>query len=242
MARGLKRVLLILLIFLGPGFVMWYIAHTVENHFIELPYLGYTYTYDENGKVIDSTAYQVGDFHLTTFDGKPITSDSIENKIIIFTTIQNGCNNMHDCGLGLYHFNEIMYDKIINHPDGYSNVKVLSVLTDLNGNPDSIPSDLLKETMSQYNMNNWWLTTGDPSAFISFPFYGDIFRNHPASNKDGEIGTKAFINALVLIDHEGYIRGVSGARKDADIRNFFDLLKVLKKEEFNRERGQEKKK
>lgn len=37
----------------------------------------------------------------------------------------------------------------------------------------------------------------------------------------------------MLIDQDGHIRGVTGAKKDSDIRNFFDLLKLLKKEDFD---------
>ncbi len=234
---GIKRVIAILLIFLGPGAIIWWMAHTIENHFIDLPYLGWEYKYDENGRKIDSTAYKIPPFHLTSFDGTPITRDSIDNKFIILTTIQNDCEELENCALGLYHFNEIIYSKMIDHPDSYKNVRVLSILTDKDGNPDSIPSPLLIEMMSEYDQRFWWLAVGDPSPFVSFPYYGDIFKNHPSTPAEGEIGSKAFVNAMILIDKKGFIRGVAGAKKDADMRNFFDLLKLLKKEEFKAERA-----
>lgn len=242
MSGGYKRVLLILLIFLGPGFIIWYMAKTFTNHFLELPYLGYTYTLDERGNKIDSSAYQLQNVELTTFDGVTINDDSLKNKILIFTTIQNSCPNIDSCGLGIYHFNEILYDKMIGHPEGYSNVRVISVLTDIHGNPDSIPSTLLKEELSKYNQRNWWLVTGSPKPFIDFPYYGDLFSNQPADNlKAKEVGSKAFVNALVLFDDKGFVRGVTGARTDSDIRNFFDLLKLLKKEEFKANLANQKK-
>lgn len=238
---GIKRVIAILLIFLGPGLIIWWMAHTFENHFIDLPYLGWEYKYDAQGNKTDSSAYNIPSFQLTSFDGKPITRDSIKDKFIIFTTIQNDCEDLENCGLGLYHFNEIIYSNMIDHPRNYHNVRVLSILTDKDGNPDSIPSPLLIELMSEYDQRFWWLATGDPSPFVSFPYYGDIFRNYPSTPEEGEIGSNAFVSALILIDKKGFIRGVSGAKKDADIRNFFDLLKLLKKEEFKAERARKNK-
>jgi hypothetical protein len=41
----------------------------------------------------------------------------------------------------------------------------------------------------------------------------------------------------VLIDDKGFIRGVTGAKTDTHIRNFFDMLKLLKKEEFDAKRN-----
>ncbi len=83
----------------------------------------------------------------------------------------------------------------------------------------------------------WWMTTGDITPFYNFEYYGEKFINQPASAEAGEIGLKAFTNSLVLIDQKGYIRAVSGAKTDSHIRNFFDMLKLLKKEEFDRNRA-----
>ena len=219
---GFKKVGTILLIFLGPGAMIYYISKTFENHFVRLPYIGTTYETDSTGKIIDSTLFTLGDVNLTTFDGTPITSDSIEDKIIIVSTLQNDCPRLGDCGMGIYIFNEIMFDQIATNRDNYFNVKVISVLTDNDGKPVDEPSQFLIDNMEPYDKDVWWMTTGDPSPFFSFDYYGDTFYNYPATNEEGEIGSKAFINSLVLIDAKGHVRGVSGAKKDTDIRNFFD--------------------
>ena len=231
---GLGRVLTILLIFLGPGLVILFIAKSCDNHFIELPYLGWEYDYDSSGKKIDSTAYNIPEFTLTKFDGTIINRDSIQGKFIILSTLQNSCPTLNECGMGVYLFNELLFQKIVENQQkkGYGNGKVISILTDINGNPDSTISDSLKGEMAEFDSNIWWMATGDPTPLFSFDYYGKNFMDHAASNKDGEVGTKAFVNSLVLIDDKGFIRGVSGAKRDTDIRNFFDMLKLLKKEEF----------
>lgn len=215
-------------------------AHTFENKFIELPYLGWQYEYDSTGNVVDSTAYNIPDFELTTFDGHTINRDSIRDKFIILTTIQNSCPKLDECGLGVVLFNEILYSKMVKHPDGYSNVRVLSILTDINGKPDTLPNTLLREEMAEYDQRFWWFATGDPTPFYSFPYYGDLFINYPSTPAEHEVGSKAFVNSLVLIDKKGHIRGLTGAKSDTHIRNFFDLLKLLKKEEFKADRERQK--
>lgn len=231
---GLKRVGIVLLIFLGPGAAILFIAKSCENHFVKLPYLGWEYSYDSIGKITDSVAYNIPEFSLTKFDGTPITRDSIRGKFIILSTLQNTCPTLDECGMGVYVFNSVFFRKLVKNQEQkrYGNVKVLSILTDMNGKPDTLVSDRLKEEMAAYDPTIWWMATGDPSPLFSFNYYGDRFMNHPSSQKDGEVGSKAFINSLVLIDDKGFIRGVSGAKRHADIRNFFDLLKLLKKEEF----------
>ena len=58
----------------------------------------------------------------------------------------------------------------------------------------------------------------------------------PATKDEGEIGDYAFPNSLVLIDKEGHIRGVTGAKRDSDLRNFLDLIRLLKREESEHKR------
>ena len=106
---GLGRVLIILFIFLGPGLVILFIAKSCENHFITLPYLGWEFDYDSSGKKIDSTAYNIPEFTLTKFDGTIINRDSIRGKFIILSTLQNTCPTLNECGMGVYLFNELLY-------------------------------------------------------------------------------------------------------------------------------------
>ena len=235
-----KRLLLVLLIFLGPGSIIYFISRTVSNHFIELPYLGYEYELDSNGAKVDSSAYQVPNFSLTKFDGTPITRETIKDKYIVLSTIQNECPTISECGFSLFHFNEIFFHKLVKNQKNYGNVRVISILTDVDGNPIDSISEKLREEMYEYDTTGiWWFATGDVTPFYNFNYYGDKFINHPSSESavDGEIGSKAYTNSLVLIDDKGFIRGVSGAKTDSHIRNFFDMLKLLKKVEFDEERA-----
>jgi hypothetical protein len=233
-----KRILLVLLVVLGPGAIIYFISKTVSNHFIELPYLGYSYTLDAQGNKIDSVAYSVPDFQLNKFDGTPINRETIRGKFIVLTTIQNDCPDLDSCGLNVFHFNEIFFHKLEKNQDNYGNVRVLSILTDVNGNPTTEISSRLKDEMAEYTKSGiWWMATGDVTPFYNFNYYGKKFIDHAAAPEENEIGKKAFTNSLVLIDDKGFIRGVTGAKTDTHIRNFFDMLKLLKKEEFDAKRN-----
>ncbi|MGV6862493.1 MAG: hypothetical protein ACWA41_12030 [Putridiphycobacter sp.] len=239
---GLKRLGLMILVLFGPGFIIWFIAKTVRNEFKELPYLGeVTYTKNDNGEIVDSTYYTVPKFELERLDGKKITNNTIKNKFIVLSTLQNSCPDT--CGIYMYHFVELFYKILIKNHDNYSNVKIISILTDLDGNPVYNPSPQLlgelanikaeNENEEGYSDDIWWVATGDPKPLYDFEFNGSSFYDNPATPDNFEVGSKAFINSLVLIDKEGHIRGFTGARRDSDIRNFLDLIKILKKIEFD---------
>ena len=237
-----KRILLVLIVLLGPGSIIYFISKTVSNHFLIPPYLGYEYQLDAQGNKTDSAAYNIPDFTLTSFDGTAITRDSIKDKFIVMTTIQNGCPEMSECGLSTFHFKEIFFNKLVKNRENYGNVRVLSILTDIDGNPIEKPSQKLLDEIVDFDTTGvWWMATGDVTPFYNFNYYGDKFINQPASNAEGEIGLKAFANSLVLIDDKGFIRGVTGAKTDTHIRNFFDILKLLKKEEFDKNRANKNK-
>lgn len=239
---GLKRLGLILLILLGPASFIYLIAKFFNNQFIDLPYLGKTtYVYNDNHEVVDSTLYTVPPFELQMVNGeKTITQNSIKHQFVILTTLQNSCPDT--CGVYTFHFETIMYEVMKNTPSTYSNVKIISVLTDFYGNPVE-PTDKFVEFSKEYDSNLWWICKGDPSPLFHFEYNGNQFDEMASDPDNNELGTKAFINSLVLIDKEGHYRGFSGARRDSDIRNMFDLLKVLKQKEYddNRKSLQNKK-
>ena len=233
---GLKRLGLMILVLFGPGLLIYFFAKTLSNKFVELPYIGqYSLEKDSNGK-IDTIQYQVPDFSFTNIHGAKITSATTENQFLIFTTLQNSCPDT--CGVYLYHFNELFYEKVKKNKDNYNNVKFYSILTDQDGHAISKPSSKLLEALAvlEQDTSVWQIIIGDPSQVFSFDYNGKNFMELPATKSNFEIGSKAFVSALVLVDRKKHIRGFTGAKRDSDIRNFFDLLKILKKVEFDENR------
>jgi len=236
---GLKRLGLMILVLLGPASLIYLFAKTLNNKFIELPYLGqYTIELDEEGNN-DTIQYVIPDFEFKTSDGKVVNSSSTKDQFLVFTTIQNTCPDT--CGLFMYHIHELFYDKLKKNRDKYDkydNVKIYSILTDVNGKSLSQPSVKLKEALVRFEADTaiWEVLIGDPSQIFSFDYQGQDFMTLPAIHTNFEIGRYAFVNSLVLVDRDKHIRGFTGAKRDSDIRNFFDLLKILKKVEFDENR------
>lgn len=236
---GLKRLGLMILVLFGPGSLIYFLAKNVENKFVELPYLGdHTYEYDANGEVTDSTLYTIPNFNLTTVGGKQITRNFVKDKFIVVTTIQNSCPD--SCGMYFLHFDEIFYSRLSKNTDSYDDVIILTVLTDYDGNPVDSVSDKLMEEVNQiegYDPNLWIIATGDAKPLFDFNYAGKHFYELPATTTNNEVGAKAFINSMLLIDKAGHVRGFTGARSYSDVSNYFDILKVLKKVDFDENRG-----
>jgi cytochrome oxidase Cu insertion factor (SCO1/SenC/PrrC family) len=236
---GLKRLGLLILVLFGPGSLIYFLAKNVENKFVELPYLGeHHFEYDANGNVSDSTLYTIPNFNLTTIKGEKITRNSFKDKFLVVTTIQNSCPD--DCGMYFLHYDEIFYSKLSKNTDSYDDVIVLTVLTDHDGNPVDKVSDKLIEEVKQiegYDPNLWVIATGDPKPLFDFKIANKHFYELPSTPDNDEVGTKAFINSMLLIDKQGHIRGFTGARSYSDVSNYFDILKVLKKVDFDEKRG-----
>jgi cytochrome oxidase Cu insertion factor (SCO1/SenC/PrrC family) len=236
---GLKRLGLMILVLFGPGSLIYFLAKNVDNKFVDLPYLGtHQYEYDSNGKVQDSTLYTIPNFNLTTVEGKQISRNSFKDKFIVVTTIQNTCPD--DCGMYFLHFDEIFYSKLSKNTDSYDDVIILTILTDHDGNPVDSISDKLMDEVKQikgYNPDLWIISKGDPKPLFDFKYANKHFYELPSTPDNNEVGTKAFINSMVLIDKKGHVRGFTGARSYSDVSNYFDILKVLKKVDFDEKRG-----
>lgn len=236
---GLKRLGLMILVLFGPGSLIYFLAKNVENKFVDLPYLGdHVYEYQANGNVSDSTLYTIPNFNLTTLEGKHISRNTFKDKFIVLTTIQNSCPD--NCGMYFLHFDEIFYSKLSKNTDSYDDVVILTILTDHDGNPvDSISDKLIEEVkqIKGYDPNLWIIATGDPKPLFDFKVANQHFYDLPSTPDNHEVGTKAFINSMVLIDKKGHVRGFTGARSYSDVSNYFDILKVLKKVDFDEKRG-----
>ena len=233
---GLKRLGLMILVLFGPGLLIYFFAKSLSNQFIDLPYIGkHEVTIGADGEA-DTTYYTLPHFTFKNLKGKTVNSVTTQNQFLIFTTIQNGCPDT--CGLFMYHIDELFYEKLLDNKDNYHNVKIISVLTDENGNRIDRPSEKLLELMLKHNVDSslWEIVTGDPAQVFDFEYEGENFMELPSTEADFEIGQYAFVNSMVLVDKTKHIRGFTGAKKDSDIRNFFDLLKILKKVEFDENR------
>ena len=83
------------------------------------------------------------------------------------------CPDLDECGMSLYMFDEIVFKEFLDNKSKFKDVKVLSVLTDENGNavPEG-PTEKLIEEMEIYDKEFWWTAYGDPTPLFSWDYYG----------------------------------------------------------------------
>lgn len=164
-------------------------------------------------------------FSFTAHNGKTITRDSLEGKIVIadffFTTCPGICPRMSSNM-------KLLQDSILkNYSAFHSPIRLISHT--VNPTIDSIP--VLAEYANLYDVNPklWWLVTGDKDSLynLSTGFY-----KLPAMDLSGEEDStlaEPFVHSerFVLLDRDGYIRGYYDGTDSAMVSQLFKDLIVL---------------
>jgi hypothetical protein len=182
---------------------------------------------------------QVGNFTFHFEDGTPFNRDSLKGKITIFTTYQVACPD--SCGIDLWFMREQLYKKIYNNRKKLPHVQIISILTDVQGNPinfeegadfgirDIVTKGLKKE---EYNKSIWRLVSGDPKQIYNITHNGI---NLYEEVKEGFLSNRPFLECLMLVDEQGRLRFVRYGRSEGMVRDFHEGFMLLQKE-FERKR------
>ncbi len=176
----------------------------------------------------------VGDFTFTLADGTPFTQDSLKGKITIFTTYQVSCPD--SCGIDLWFMREHLFKKIYNNRKKLPHVQIISIVTDLEGNPIELADEsdfgiqdvVIKGLKKpEYNKTIWRLVSGDPAQIYDLEHNGvNLFT---ARNEEFLSG-RVFLESLLLVDEQGQLRFVRYGRSESMIRDFHDGFMLLEKE------------
>ncbi len=167
----------------------------------------------------------IPDFSFTSHNGKTITRDSFQGKIVIadffFTTCPGICPKMTSNM-------KLLQDSILkNYSAFHAPIRLISHT--VNPTMDSLP--VLSEYAELYDVNPklWWLVTGDKDSLynLSTGFY-----KLPAIDLSAEEDTtlpEPFVHSerFVLLDRDGYIRGYYDGTDSAMVNQLFKDLIVL---------------
>ena len=205
------------ILLLGPAFLIVVFGRGCSSHYQELEKYG-----------------SVGDFTFTFLDGTPFTQDSLKGKITIFTTYQVTCPD--SCGIDLWFMREQLFKKIYNNRKKLPHVQIISILTDVNGNPLALEDDSnfgiqdivvrgLKK--HEYNKTIWRLVSGDPAQIYDLEHNGE---NLFHAKDEKFLSGKVFLECLLLVDEQGQLRFVRYGRSESMIRDFHEGFMLLEKE------------
>jgi cytochrome oxidase Cu insertion factor (SCO1/SenC/PrrC family) len=208
---GPYKVALTMLLLFGPALLLIFISSGgCEHKFKKL---------DDYGRVPN--------FEFTSDSGKKLTLESFKNKVVIFTTIQPTCPN--DCGVQLWHIDQLIYQQLRKNKKKLGHVKLVSVLTDGEGNQSDRISDVqttLKNEIEDYDPSIWMIVKGDAKKLYN------IQHNKQSLLQKGDkyFGGEGFQELMLLVDKKGHLRMALHGNLEGEIRTMRDHMNLLQKE------------
>ena len=161
-------------------------------------------------------------FNFTDVNGNKRSSLDFKGDIVLISTIQESCPD--SCFVLLWNINQTIYQRIWkNRTKKRKQVKILSFVTDDNGNPikDLSPiEDLLKKIVPNYDPSIWVLAKGDVKSIY------DIEHNGASLLQDGN----KFQELMLLMDKKQCLRMVLSGKKEGHIRRMEQSMALLQKE------------
>src|SRR6185437_10316763 len=176
----LKKISILVLVLVVPGFLYYLLTAEGKNRYKPLPIFGPRVpaktTHNVNGKSISDTIYHsVGDFKLTDQNGNRVSLDRFDNKIIVvnffYTNCPTVCKEMNE-NVGLldsaYQKNKMIY--------------FVSITVD----PQRDSVSVLKNYARQFKPANanWLFLTGDTGTIYSVARNGFLVNATPKGKDD----------------------------------------------------------
>ena len=161
-------------------------------------------------------------FNFTDVNGNKRSSLDFKGDIVLISTIRESCPD--SCSVLLWNINQTIYQRIWkNRTKKRKQVKILSFVTDDNGNPikDLSPiEDLLKKIVPNYDPSIWVLAKGDVKSIY------DIEHNGASLLQGGN----KFQELMLLMDKKQCLRMVLSGKKEGHIRRMEQSMALLQKE------------
>lgn len=212
-AGRFKPLLMIVLVF-GPALFLIFIAlNKCEHKFTTLPVYG-----------------KLDNYSFKDASGGVVNNESQQGKITLFNTIQTSCPE--NCAIDLAKFNLMIYQDYRKNQKKLGHVKIVSVVTDENGNPVSQDQiETLKYTMSDiveaYDPEIWKLVTGDPKQIYDIESNGiNLYTN----TSDTAFAGKTFLETMLIVDKKNRLRLIRRGNEEGMIRDYKQHVALLQKQ------------
>lgn len=223
MSKNTTKAGILVVILVVPA-LMFVFLKLFGNNYYKLPYL--MPEIDEHGQVLmngaDTVFHKIPDFELLDQNGNKFSSQQTKGKIYVadffFTRCGTICPKLSSAMLRVQ-------DVFGDNPD------VLMVSHSVDPNHDT--PTVLKEYAKKYEAQDgkWFFLTGDKKAIYDLAIKGYKLPVADASEYDKNIKNvdEMFIHSekLMLIDKEGYIRGIYDGTVNVDIERLQAEIKVL---------------
>lgn len=209
-AGRLKGIVVLLLLFGPASFLIFISSRGCEHKFVEL---------DDMGKVPN--------YNFVNGDGVKMNQTSFKDKVVLFTTLQVTCPNK--CAVSFWHLDQLIYQHLRKNKKKLGYVKLVSFVTDGNGNPYSNLNEIeymLKDQVEKYDSSVWILANGDARSLYN------ISRNGENLLMKGKqyFGGEAFQELMLLVDKRNHLRMVLKGNSEGMIRKMKEHIALLDKQ------------
>lgn len=221
----LKKIVILVLVLIVPGFLYYLLTAEGKNRYKPLtvfgPKLLAKTTHKVKGKDVPDTIYHtLPDFNLTDQNGKSVSLKTFDNKIFVVNFFYTGCPSV--CGLmnrnvnaidSFYTRNKMVYFISITVNPKYDDVAALKKYAD--GFKDLSPKRLF--------------LTGDTGTIYNLARKGFLV-NAVQTGPDDFV----YSDKLILIDREKRIRGYYTGASTVEAERLNDEIKVLISDELRK--------
>ena len=207
---GRSKIVAILILVL-PAFLLVFLSTRGCDHkFKELPIYG---------KAID--------YKFEDGSGNKFSSKDFKDQIVVITTLQQTCPD--SCAISMWHLDQAIYQHIRKNKKKLKQVKLISFVTDMNGNPVKnlkTLSEAMKDNVEGYDPKIWLLAKGDVKSIYDFKF------NNQSLLKKGNqyFGGQAFMELMLLLDKNNNLRMVNRGTEEGTIRRMYQHIALLQKQ------------
>ena len=165
---------------------------------------------------------RIDSFSFKDVNGKQRNSSEFDGDIVLITTIQVSCPD--DCDISLWHINQMIYQHVRkNRPKKRKRIRILSFITDHNGEPlkqlETI-TETLMEKVENFDPSIWILASGDAKSVF------DHQNNGQSLIQDGE----NFHELMLLMDKKQHLRMVLSGNREGHIRRMKQTMALLQKQ------------
>lgn len=207
---GRNRIVAVLILLLPASLLVFLSTRGCNHKFKELPDYGIA-----------------SDYHFIDGRGKSYSSKDFKDKIVVVTTLQLTCPD--SCAISMWHVDQAIYQHIRKNKKKLKQVKIVSFVTDGNGNPVKDLTMLtasMKDNVEGFDPDIWFLANGNARSVFDFEF------NNQSLLKKGKnyFGGEAFTELMLLLDKQNHLRMVNRGNAEGSIRRMYQHIALLQKQ------------
>ena len=187
-------------------------------------------------KVLDDYG-KIAEYSFTDARGKKYTSSDFKDKIVLITTLQPSCPGK--CEISFWHLKKHIYETVYTNKKKLGDVRIISFVTDGEGNPvDDVSqvASMVKDQVKDYNPDIWIIASGSSKKLY------DIEHNKQNLLKVGEEdfgGENGFQKLMLLVDKNNHLRMALSGENEGMVRRMKEHVALLMKQ-YDKEAAKKK--